>query len=173
VDAKKTARLTKAAKPAATYNELQCQDWDGRTCNGPHRRDCHGRQTVQSANRLLTDAVQVQRPIEGGISTRSVARRCRNHPHDGALFRRNGSNGKALAKCRAGNKPAENIVVDKEVLEIQLKADCFPFTSEGDMRLGPALVGPALGPAMLHLVTKPDAVVPKRLTCFSNACRAT
>jgi hypothetical protein len=85
-----------------------------------------------------------------------------------------------LAKCRAGNKPAENIVVDKEVLESQLKADCFPC--EGDITLavrnanyalGPALVGPALGPVMSRLVTKPGAVVPKHLTCFSNACRAT
>jgi hypothetical protein len=81
----------------------------------------------------------------------------------GAFFRRNGSGGKALTRCRAGHKPVENIVVDQEVLESQIKVDRFPFPSEGDITLAVRNASYALGPVMLHLVMKPGAVVPKHL----------
>jgi len=66
-------------------------------------------------------------------------------------------------ECRAGHKTVENIVVDQEVLESQIKVDRFPFPSEGDITLAVRNASYALGPVMLHLVMKPGAVVPKHL----------
>ena len=59
-----------------------------------------------------------------------------------------------------GEADSESIVVDQEVLENQLKADRFPFPSEGDITLAVRNANYTLGPAMLHLVMKPGAVVP-------------
>jgi redox-sensitive bicupin YhaK (pirin superfamily) len=84
------------------------------------------------------------------------------HVH-GDLFPRNVSDGKALPNWRAATKMVENIVVDQEVLESQIKVDRFPFPSEGDITLAVRNASYALGPVMLHLVMKPGAVVPKHL----------
>jgi quercetin dioxygenase-like cupin family protein len=54
-------------------------------------------------------------------------------------------------------------MVDHEVFESQLRADRFPFPSEGDITLAVRNANYALGPVMLHLVMKPGAVVPKHL----------
>src|SRR5215468_12114116 len=52
------------------------------------------------------------------------------------------------------------IMVDQEVLASQLQSDRFPFPSEGDITLTVRNAKYTLGPVMLHLVMKPDAVVP-------------
>jgi quercetin dioxygenase-like cupin family protein len=57
----------------------------------------------------------------------------------------------------------ESSVVDKEVFETQLRADRFPFPSEGDITLTVRNANYTLGPVMLHLVMKAGAVVPKHL----------
>ena len=57
----------------------------------------------------------------------------------------------------------EGFVVDQEVFESQLRADRFPFPSEGDITLAVRNANYTLGPVMLHLVMKPGAVVPKHL----------
>jgi quercetin dioxygenase-like cupin family protein len=62
-----------------------------------------------------------------------------------------------------GEADSEGVVVDQEVLENQLKADRFPFPSEGDITLAVRNANYTLGPVMLHLAMKPGAVVPKHL----------
>ena len=54
-------------------------------------------------------------------------------------------------------------MVDQEVFESQLRADRFPFPSEGDITLAVRNANYTLGPVILHLVMKPGAVVPKHL----------
>jgi quercetin dioxygenase-like cupin family protein len=54
-------------------------------------------------------------------------------------------------------------MVDQEVLGSQLKADRFPFQSEGDITLTVRNSNYALGPVMLHIVMKPGAVIPAHL----------
>jgi uncharacterized cupin superfamily protein len=54
-------------------------------------------------------------------------------------------------------------MVDQEVFESQLRADHFPFPSEGDITLAVRNANYTLGPVMLHLAMKPGAVVPKHL----------
>jgi len=54
----------------------------------------------------------------------------------------------------------DNIMVDQEVFGNELKTDRFPFPSEGDITLTVRNAKYTLGPVMLHLVMKPDAVVP-------------
>ena len=54
-------------------------------------------------------------------------------------------------------------MVDQEVFDGQLKADRFPFPSEGDITLAIRNANYALGPAMLHIVMKPGAVIPAHL----------
>lgn len=51
-------------------------------------------------------------------------------------------------------------MVDQEVSELQLKADRFPFRSEGDITLAVRNADYALGPVMLHIVMKPGASIP-------------
>ena len=62
-----------------------------------------------------------------------------------------------------GEADSESIMVDQEVSENQLKADRFPFPSEGDITLAVRNANYRLGPVMLHLIMKPGAVVPKHL----------
>jgi len=51
-------------------------------------------------------------------------------------------------------------MVDQEVFEGQLKADRFPFPSEGDITLTVRNANYTLGPAMLHIAMQPGAVIP-------------
>jgi quercetin dioxygenase-like cupin family protein len=52
---------------------------------------------------------------------------------------------------------------DQEILASQVKADGFPFPSEGDITLAVRNKNYALGPVMLHLVMKPGAVIPAHI----------
>ena len=54
-------------------------------------------------------------------------------------------------------------MVDQEVFDSQIKTDRFPFPSEGDITLAVRNADYTLGPVMLHLVMKPDAVVPAHI----------
>ena len=54
-------------------------------------------------------------------------------------------------------------MVDQEVFEGQLKADRFPFPSEGNITLRVRNANYALGPVMLHIVMNPGAVIPAHL----------
>src|SRR5215831_14747952 len=54
-------------------------------------------------------------------------------------------------------------MVDQEVLDSQLKADRFPFPSEGDITLKVRNANYTLGPVMLHIGMKPGAVIPAHL----------
>jgi ChrR Cupin-like domain len=51
-------------------------------------------------------------------------------------------------------------MVDQEVVGSQLKTDRFPFQSEGDITLAVRNANYSLGPVMLHIVMKPNAVIP-------------
>jgi uncharacterized cupin superfamily protein len=51
-------------------------------------------------------------------------------------------------------------MVDQEVFDSQLKADRFPFPSEGDIALTVRNANYTLGPVMLHIGMKPGAVIP-------------
>jgi redox-sensitive bicupin YhaK (pirin superfamily) len=51
-------------------------------------------------------------------------------------------------------------MVDQEVFDSQLKADRFPFPSEGDIALTVRNANYTLGPVMLHIDMKPGAVIP-------------
>jgi len=53
--------------------------------------------------------------------------------------------------------------VDQEVISSQLKPDRFPFQSEGDITLAIRNANYTLGPVMLHIVMKPDSVIPAHL----------
>ena len=54
-------------------------------------------------------------------------------------------------------------MVDQEVSANQLKADRFPFQSEGDITLAVRNANYMLGPVMLHIVMKPNASIPAHL----------
>jgi len=54
-------------------------------------------------------------------------------------------------------------MVDQEVFDSQIKTDRFPFPSESDITLALRNADYTLGPVMLHLVMKPDAVVPAHI----------
>ena len=54
-------------------------------------------------------------------------------------------------------------MVDQEVIDSQLKADRFPFPSEGDITLRVRNANYALGPVMLHIGMSPGAVIPAHL----------
>ena len=54
-------------------------------------------------------------------------------------------------------------MVDQEVIGSQLKADRFPFQSEGDITLAVRNANYTLGPVMLHIDMKPGAVIPAHL----------
>ena len=49
---------------------------------------------------------------------------------------------------------------DQEITASQVKADRFPFPSEGDITLAVRNKNYALGPVMVHLVMKPGSVIP-------------
>jgi quercetin dioxygenase-like cupin family protein len=49
---------------------------------------------------------------------------------------------------------------DQEILATQVKADSFPFPSDGDITLAVRNKNYALGPVMLHLEMSPGAVIP-------------
>lgn len=52
---------------------------------------------------------------------------------------------------------------DQEILASQVKADRFPFPSEGDITLAVRNKNYALGPVMLHLVMKPGSAIPAHI----------
>ena len=54
-------------------------------------------------------------------------------------------------------------MVDQEVFDGQLKADRFPFPSEGDITLAVRNANYTLGPVMLHIGMKAGAVIPAHL----------
>jgi quercetin dioxygenase-like cupin family protein len=54
-------------------------------------------------------------------------------------------------------------MIDQEVFDSQIKADRFPFPSEGDITLAVRSSNYTLGPVMLHLVMKPGSVIPSHL----------
>jgi quercetin dioxygenase-like cupin family protein len=54
----------------------------------------------------------------------------------------------------------ERTMVDKEIVASQLKADRFPFPSEGDIMLTVRNASFALGPVMVHITMKPGSVIP-------------
>jgi mannose-6-phosphate isomerase-like protein (cupin superfamily) len=54
-------------------------------------------------------------------------------------------------------------MIDQEVLDSQIKADRFPFPSDGDITLAVRNANYTLGPVMLHLTMKPGAVIPAHL----------
>ena len=60
-------------------------------------------------------------------------------------------------------KDGDSIVVDQEVFDSQLKADRFPFPSEGDITLKVRNANYTLGPVMLHIGMSPGAVIPAHL----------
>jgi hypothetical protein len=76
---------------------------------------------------------------------------------------RNELDGKVLPLCWVRAKRRRLFVVDQEVFESQLRAERFPFPSEGDITLAVRNANYTLGPVMLHLVMKPGAVVPRHL----------
>jgi len=49
---------------------------------------------------------------------------------------------------------------DQEITASQVKADRFPFPSEGDITLAVRNKNYALGPVMVHIVMKPGSVIP-------------
>jgi len=49
---------------------------------------------------------------------------------------------------------------DQEILASQVKADKFPFPSEGDITLAVRNKNYALGPVMVHIVMKPGSIIP-------------
>jgi hypothetical protein len=51
-------------------------------------------------------------------------------------------------------------MVDQEVIGSQLKSDRCPFQSEGDITLAVRNANHSLGPVMLHIVMKANAVIP-------------
>jgi Cupin len=52
---------------------------------------------------------------------------------------------------------------DKEIVASQVKADRFPFPSEGGITLAVRNSNYSLGPVMLHLVMSPGSVIPAHL----------
>jgi len=54
-------------------------------------------------------------------------------------------------------------MIDQEILDSQIKADRFPFPSEGDITLAVRNANYTLGPVMLHLAMEPGAVIPAHL----------
>jgi len=54
-------------------------------------------------------------------------------------------------------------MVDQEILDGQIKADRFPFPSQGDITLAVRSANYTLGPVMLHLVMQPGSVIPAHL----------
>ena len=52
---------------------------------------------------------------------------------------------------------------DQEILDSQVKADKFPFPSEGEITLAVRNKNYSLGPVMLHLVMEPGSVIPAHI----------
>ena len=52
---------------------------------------------------------------------------------------------------------------DQEILDSQVKADKFPFPSEGEITLAVRNKNYSLGPVMLHLVMQPGSVIPAHI----------
>ena len=52
---------------------------------------------------------------------------------------------------------------DQEIRDSQVKADKFPFPSEGEITLAVRNKNYSLGPVMLHLVMQPGSVIPAHI----------
>jgi anti-sigma factor ChrR (cupin superfamily) len=52
---------------------------------------------------------------------------------------------------------------DREILATEVKADRFPFASEGDITLAVRNADYTLGPVMLHLVMQPGSFIPAHI----------
>ncbi|MDA9405250.1 hypothetical protein XH98_18035 [Bradyrhizobium sp. CCBAU 51745] len=55
------------------------------------------------------------------------------------------------------------MMIDQEIVDSQIKADRFPFPSEGEITLAVRNANYTLGPVMLHLTMKPGAIIPSHL----------
>lgn len=71
------------------------------------------------------------------------------------------------SECQRCSKFKRNVKesnrFDQEVLASQIKADRFPFPSEGDITLAVRNSNYALGPVTLHLVMKAGSVIPAHI----------
>jgi redox-sensitive bicupin YhaK (pirin superfamily) len=54
-------------------------------------------------------------------------------------------------------------MIDQEIFASQVKADRFPFPSEGDVTLAVRSANYTLGPVMLHLAMEPGSVIPAHI----------
>ncbi len=54
-------------------------------------------------------------------------------------------------------------MINQEVFDSQIKADRFPFPSQGDITLAARSANYTLGPVMLHLVMKPGSYIPEHI----------
>jgi len=54
-------------------------------------------------------------------------------------------------------------MIDQEILPTQIKADRFPFPSQGNITLAVRSANYSLGPVMLHLVMQAGAVIPAHI----------
>src|SRR5262245_39576504 len=83
----------------------------------------------------------------------------------GSLFgsSRNSRGASEIKLARGLSNAGDSIMVDQEIIDSQLKADRFPFPSEGDITLRVRNANYALGPVMLHVVMNSGAVIPAHL----------
>src|SRR5215470_2270709 len=75
----------------------------------------------------------------------------------GSLFvsSRNSRGACEIKLARGLSNAGDSIMVDQEVIDSQLKADRFPFPSEGDITLRVRNANYTLGPVMLHVGMNP------------------
>jgi quercetin dioxygenase-like cupin family protein len=83
----------------------------------------------------------------------------------GSLFvsSRNNRGASEINLARGLSNAGDSIMVDQEVIDSQLKADRFPFPSEGDITLRVRNANYTLGPVMLHVGMNAGAVIPAHL----------
>src|SRR5262245_58567446 len=83
----------------------------------------------------------------------------------GSLFvsSRNRRGASEINLARGLSNAGDSIMVAQEVIDSQLKADRFPFPSEGDITLRVRNANYTLGPVMLHVGMNPGAVIPAHL----------
>src|SRR5215471_14181053 len=83
----------------------------------------------------------------------------------GSLFvsSRNRRGASEINLARGLSNAGDSIMVDQEIIDSQLKADRFPFPSEGDITLRVRNANYTLGPVMLHVGMNPGAVIPAHL----------
>src|SRR6516165_12620654 len=100
-----------------------------------------------------------------GLSQFSTSHRAPLLLAGGRLFisSRNSRGASEINLARGLSNAGDSVMVDQEVIDSQLKADRFPFPSEGDITLRVRNANYTLGPVMLHLGMSPGAVIPAHL----------